>query len=334
MFSSSSSKPSSSGPSFRPLSVIAALAASLALAGCVVVRMGNSLGEQRLSDVSLGGPYFVISAEGFKNFDPVSFNRLLHNRYPSLFAQTPEAVPIMIRVVQGATKSSDVFPVVFLGMLPQVMTCGLIGTVWESDQSKLDVGILVSEGEESTTTVEVSSSRQSHGLLDAAVARLVQWPSHGWHSPRGDLAAEEFEGLVNALADALAASFLKMPPESRAALRKNPVAHQRFQKKFPWGFGVQKRGVAERTIHRYPAADGAGHIPKVLGLSFDAERRVGEIRADISECDYAAAQRRLINVEIPRLCREKTGWDVSLLSIQGESLGPDKILKISFIVVE
>ena len=219
--------------------------------------------------------------------------------------------------------------------MPQVLTCGLVGTVWESDWSKMDVSIEVSSGDEPATTVEVSASRQSHGLLNAGVARLFQWPSQGWHRPRGDLAGEEFEGLVNAVADALVATLAKMPPGQRAGLRRNPVALQRFQKKFPWGFGVQGLGVSEKVIHVYPAQPENGNAaPRTVGWAFDPATREGKIRADILGCDYAASTRWLLNREIPRRCRAEAGIGVSLLSIQNETLGADKVLEISFLVVE
>lgn len=332
-FPSNSRRSSRAAPLPAAFAIFAAT--GLFLCGCETVRMTSSLGRQTLSETTSGGPYFVVSADGFRNFDAILFNRMLHGRYPSLFAQTPDSFPVMIRVEQGATENSQPFGPFLFGVIPQVLSCGLIGTIWESDRSKLNVAIIVSDGEEPTTSVEVSASRQSHGLLDAAVARLFQRPSDGWHAPRGDLAAEEFEGIVNAIADALASTIARMSPESRDALRRNPVALQRFQKKFPWGFGVQKRGVAERTIHVYPARpDGDGTVPRVVGMSFDPARATGEIRADVSGCDYVAAQRRLINVEIPRLCREKTGRPVSLLSIRDESLGADRIMAMSFVVVE
>ena len=334
-FSPLSSRRCSSVSPPLALATIVAGAACTLFSGCATVRTSNSLGVQQTSETAFDRPYFVVSAEGFKNYDPVPFNQMLHARYPSLFAQTPDAVPIMIRVEQGATKSSDAIPVFLLGLMPQMLTCGLVGTVWEHDWSKLDVGIVVSDEEEPTTSVEVSASRYLHGLLNAAVARLVQWPSRGWHRPRGDLVAEEFEGLVNAIADSLAVTLANMTPESKAALRKNPVALQLFQKKFPWGFGVRKRGVAEKTIHVYPEQtegdmDGFG----VVGFEFDVGTRIGRICADVSGCDYAAAQRRLISSEIPRLCLERSGREISLLSIRGETQGQDGILEISFAVVE
>jgi hypothetical protein len=277
----------------------------------------------------------VISAEGFRNFNPVSFNRILHARHPALFAQTPDAIPIMVSVGRGgAKKTGPVIPLLF-GFLPQVLTCGLVGSVWESDSARLDVGVMVSDTEMPTTGVEISASRWSHGILFAPVARLFQWPSRGWHRPRGDLAGEEFEGFVNAIADALAATLAKMSPESRAALRKNPVALQRFMKKFPWGFGVQKRGVAEKVIHVYPEKpQGERPVLRIVGQSLDTATLRGEIQADISGCDPVEAQRQLVNVEIPRFCRERLGRDISLLSIQNESQGEDGIHRISFVVVE
>ena len=328
---------SSSSRRYNRVASLCALATAVLIlcSGCTSVRVVNSLGEQHVSNASVGGPYFVVSADGVRNFDAVSFNRMLHTRYPALFAQTPDAVPIMARIGQGATKNSDFLPAFLLGVMPQTLSAGLLGTIWESDWSKLDVAIIVSDSEEPTTSVEVSASRQSHGLLFAPVARLFQWPSKGWHRPRGDLAAEEFEGVVNAIADALAATLAKMTPEDRAVLRRNPVALQRFQKKFPWGFGIQKRGVSEKIIHVYPASPGgAGPVPKIVGRTFNAMTRRGEIRADISGCDYVAAQRRLLNEDIPGFCREALGRDISLLSIQGESLGPDRVLQLSFVVVE
>ena len=216
--------PSSSKRCSRPVAAVAAAAgivlASLASSGCVSVRVANSLGRQPVSADMAGGPYFVVSADGIKNFDPVPFNRILHARYPSLFAQTRDSVPIMARIDQGATKTSDGLPVLFLGWMPMIYSVGLVGSIWDSDRSKLKVSVLVSDGDEPSSEVEVHASRQMQGLLFAPFAKLVQPASDGWHEPRGDLVAEEAEGLVDAIADALALTLESLSPERRNRLRR------------------------------------------------------------------------------------------------------------------
>ena len=307
---------------------------SLVLVGCSSVRVTNSLGRQNVSADPSNGPYFVISAEGIRNFDPVPFNRILHARYPLLFAQTPDSVPIMSKIDLGATKTSDMLPVLFLGYLPMVCSAGLVGSIWEYDWSRLNVSILVSDEDAPSSTVEVRASRQMHGLLFAPVAKLFQPASEGWHRPRGDLAAEEMEGLVNAIADALAATLNGLPPERRAALRRNPVALQRFQKKFPWGFGAQRYGIAKRIVHVYPSDGRDSRPPRVTERVFDKAGRKGLIRADFAGREYTSAQRWILNDAIPGLCREMLGRDISLVSILDETMGEDGICTISFMVVE
>lgn len=329
--------PSSSSLSSRfaaAISAAGAVLAALAAAGCVSVRTTNSLGRQPVSADSAGGPYFVISVDGIKNFDPIPFNRILHARYPSLFAQTPDSVPIMARIGQGATKSSDMLPVLLFGWMPMIYSAGLVGSIWDSDWSRLNVSVLVSNGDEPSSEVEVRASRQMQGLLFAPVANLFQPASEGWHRPRGDFAAEEAEALVAAIADALAATLEGMPPERRTALRRNPVALQRFQKKFPWGFGAREYGIAKRIVHVYPADEGPARFPRVTERVFNAATRRGRIAADFTGCEYAAAQRWVVRNAIPDLCREELGRDVSLVSISDETMGDDLIFSISFTVVE
>ncbi len=329
--------PSSSKRSSSTAAVVAAVGvalASLASSGCVSVRVANSLGRQPVSPDVAGGPYFVVSADGIKNFDPIPFNRILHARYPSLFAQTPEAVPIMARIDVGATKTSDGLPVLFFGWMPMIYSAGLVGSIWDSDRSKLNVSVLVSDGDEPSSEVEVHASRQMQGLLFAPFAKLVQPASEGWHKPRGDFVAEEAEGLVNAIADALAATLEDLSPERRAALRRNPVALQRFQKKFPWGFGAKEYGVAKRLVHVYPEDEPPARFPRVTKRVFDAATRRGTISADFSGCEYAAAQRWIVRDAVPALCREKLGRDVSLVSISDETMDEGRWFRISFAVVE
>ena len=329
-FSPSNSKPCNS---FLAVCAAAVFAAAVS-AGCTSTRVGNSLGWQGNGGNDFGGPYFVVSSEGMQNFDPVFFNRLLHERYPGLFAQTPDAVPIMIRIEQGGTQSTDSITPFFLGLVPMVLTCGMVGSYWQTDRAQLDVAVLVSAREEAIETVEVEANHQMHGLLSAPVAKLFQRPEDGWHKPRGDLVAEEFEGLANGIADALFLVLERLPPEQRASLRRNPVALQRFQKKFPWGFGVQKSGVARKIIHVFPNLQGGEAPPEILERSFDAATRRGEIRADFSGCEYVSAQRWLVNSAIPRLCREALGRDVSLICISGETLDENQRFTLSFVVVE
>lgn len=318
----------------RVLRRAAALASAVLLSGCASVRHGNSLGLQETAAAAADGPYFVIASEGVRNFDPVSFNRILHSRYPGLFAQTPDAVPVMIRIGQGGTTSTDGIGPLFLGIAPMIYTCGLAGVYWQDDRSQLDVGLLLGGPDEVVQTVEVEAERRMHGLLFAPVARLFQPPEKGWHKPHGDLVAEEFEGLVEAIADALARTLGGLSPEQRAALRRNPVALQRFQQKFPWGFGVRESGVASRIVHVYPAPDAGAEPPAIVSRSFDAATRSGEVVADFSGREYVAAQRWLVNDAIPRLCRERLGREVSLVCISGESLGEDQVCRLSFTVVE
>lgn len=329
------SLPSSSKPCNRRLApLVAFVAIAAALTGCVAVRIGNSLGKQDVAGEAVGGPYFVVSSDGVRNFDPVSFNRLLHGRYPGIFAQTPSATPVMIRIEQGATTSTDALGPFFLGIMPMIYTCGLVGSYWQTDRSKLNVGLLLSGKDEVVETVEVKANRQMHGFLFAPVAKLFQPPEEGWHEPSGDLVAEESEGLVAAIGDAVARILRNLSPEQRAALRRNPVALQRFQQKFPWGFGIQKSGVASKIIHVYPAADAGMAPPAIVGQSFDAASRSGEVRADFAGHEYVAAQRWVVNEAIPRLCHEQFGRTVSLIYISGEEMGEDQICRIAFVVLE
>ena len=320
--------------SCRAVRFAAAVFAAAVSAGCTSTRVGNSLGWQGNGGAELGGPYFVVSSEGMHNFDPVFFNRLLHDRYPGLFAQTPEAVPIMIRIEQGATQSTDAIGPFFLGLVPMVLTCGMVGSYWQTDRAQLNVTILVSPRDEALETVEIEANHRMHGLLFTPVAKLFQPSSEGWHQPRGDLVAEEFEALVNATADALFRVLDRLTPGQRAALRRNPVALQRFQKKFPWGFGVQKSGVARKIIHVYPDLPEGIAPPEIVGRSFDASTRRGEIRADFSGREYVAAQRWLVNSAVPRLCRDVLGRDISLIYISGETLDENQLFTLSFVVVE
>lgn len=282
----------------------------------------------------LGGPYFVVSVDGFKNFDAPSFNLFLHGRYPSLFAQEPGAVPIMLRIRQGASESSDWMAPFFFGIMPMVYTVGLVGYCPDTDRSRIDVSVLVSETEESSHSVEIVAERRVHGLLFAPFANAMHPASEGWYRPGGDFVSVEFDGLMSAVADATAKCLLEMPPDRRDALRANPVALQRFHRKFPWGFGVQGKGVADKLIHVYPPTAAPGRKPSVLGGTLDAATRRGEIRADLSGCEPVSAQRWVLDTAVPRLCRECLGRDVSLLSVAGETLGPDGIYRVSFLVVE
>ena len=283
-----------------------------------------------------GGPYVVVevrrfsypefacnmtSRKGYHCLEVVPGAEVmpeLARLFPALFADTPDAVPIIVMqnirsgsvadpsggsLFNGAAgfnkglsraDKSDMAagailpPCFYYNGIANFLTLGLIPFYGGEYSSHYSVSIMT--GYDSYSD-EVPYSAEARLWIMSALYQPFTPKSSGWRHESLDAAAHPAPDATvaqkrTALCCAIARALAEMPRQKRAALRRNPVALLRDKEAGGQrAFSLVKVSAPQGTVERHMGED--PNRPRIVSQEYDPATRRGAVVIDTANCDDA-----------------------------------------------